>query len=115
MKHVDGLSQRAIRRRTGIHRDTIRKALASSMPPSYGPRPARASKLDPFLGTIEELLADEPTVSGCAYPRGAREARLRIGRLKGTGRAAARSEWRLIAATRNLLKLHRHTLATAAG
>jgi hypothetical protein len=34
------------------------------MPPSYGPRPARASKLDPFLGTIEELLADEPTVSG---------------------------------------------------
>jgi hypothetical protein len=64
MKHVDGLSQRAIRRRTSIHRDTIRKALASSMPPSYGPRPARASKLDPFLGTIEELLADEPTVSG---------------------------------------------------
>jgi transposase len=37
----------------------------------------------------------------------------RIGRLKRRGRAAARSEWRLIAATHNLLKLHRHSLATA--
>jgi transposase len=39
----------------------------------------------------------------------------RAGRFKRRGRAAARSEWRLIAATHNLLKLHRHTLtATAA-
>jgi Transposase DDE domain/Transposase domain (DUF772) len=36
-----------------------------------------------------------------------------IGRFKRRGRAAARSEWRLIAATHNLLKLHRHTLAAA--
>jgi transposase len=64
MRHVEGLSQREIRRRTGIHRDTIRRALASSEPPSYGPRPRRPSKLDPFVGTIEELLADEPTLSG---------------------------------------------------
>jgi transposase len=64
MRHVEGLSQREIHRRTGVHRDTIRRALASSVPPSYGPRPARASKLDPFLPTIEELLADEPTLSG---------------------------------------------------
>jgi transcriptional regulator with XRE-family HTH domain len=64
MRHVEGLSQREIHRRTGIHRDTIRRALASSVPPSYGPRPPRASKLDPFVGTIEELLADEPTLSG---------------------------------------------------
>jgi transposase len=64
MKHVERLSQREIRRRTSIHRDTIRRALASSEPPSYGPRPPRASKLDPFVGTIEELLADEPTLSG---------------------------------------------------
>jgi hypothetical protein len=28
------------------------------------------------------------------------------------GRSAARSEWRLLAATHNLLKLHRHQLAT---
>jgi len=37
----------------------------------------------------------------------------RIERFKRRGRAAARSEWRLIAATHNLLKLHRHTLAAA--
>ena len=38
----------------------------------------------------------------------------RAGRFKRRGRGAVRSEWRLIAATHNLLKLHRHTLATAA-
>jgi hypothetical protein len=38
--------------------------LASPEPPGYGPRSRRPSKLDPFLGTIEELLADEPTLSG---------------------------------------------------
>src|SRR6516225_5569674 len=64
MKHVEGLSQRAIHRRTGIHRDTIRRALAQPKPPSYGPRPKRPSKLDQFLPTIEELLADAPTLSG---------------------------------------------------
>ena len=64
LKHVEGLSQREIRRRTGVHRDTIRKALASTRPPSYGPRPPRPSKLDPFVVTIEELLADEPTLWG---------------------------------------------------
>jgi transposase len=64
MKHVERLSQREIHRRTGLHRDTIRRALASAQPPSYGPRPRRASKLDPFVGAIEELLADEPTLSG---------------------------------------------------
>jgi transposase len=42
------------------------------------------------------------------------KANRRIDRLKRRGRAAARSEWRLIAATHNLLKLHRHTVAAAA-
>jgi transposase len=64
LKHVEGLSQREIHRRTGVHRDTIRKALASPIPPSYGPRSPRPSKLDPFVVTIEELLADEATLSG---------------------------------------------------
>ena len=64
VRHVVGLSQREIHRRTGIHRDTIRRALASPQPPSYGPRPRRASKLDPYLVEIERLLADEPTLSG---------------------------------------------------
>jgi transposase len=64
MKHVEGLSQREIHRRTGAHRDTIRRTLTSPEPPSYGPRPKRPSKLDPFLGEIERLLDDEPTLSG---------------------------------------------------
>jgi Transposase DDE domain len=37
----------------------------------------------------------------------------RIDRFKRRGLAAARSEWRLIAATHNLLKLHRHCVQTA--
>jgi transposase len=64
MKHVEGLSQRAIHRRTGIHRDTIRRALASPEPPSYGPRPRRASKLDPYLAEVERLLEHDPALSG---------------------------------------------------
>ena len=64
MKHVEGLSQREIHRRTGIHRDTIRRAMASPEPPRYGPRPRRASKLDPYLAEIERLLGDGPTLSG---------------------------------------------------
>lgn len=64
MKHVQGLSQREIHRRTGVHRDTIRRALGSREPPCYGPRPPRPSMLDPFVGTIEELLGEEPTLSG---------------------------------------------------
>jgi transposase len=38
----------------------------------------------------------------------------RIDRFKRRGLAAARSEWRLIATTHNLLKLHRHSLQAAA-
>jgi len=43
------------------------------------------------------------------------KANRRIERFKRRGRAAARSEWRLTAATHNLLKLHRHSLATVTG
>src|SRR5919106_956777 len=64
LKRVEGLSQREIHRRTGVHRDTIRRALASNEPPSYGPRAKRPSKLDPFMPTICELLDEEPTLSG---------------------------------------------------
>jgi len=44
MRFVEGLGIREIRRRTGLHRETIRRALSSSTPPSYS-RPARGSKL----------------------------------------------------------------------
>jgi hypothetical protein len=75
MKHVEGLSQREIRRRTGIHRDTIRRSLASSEPPGYGPRPPRTSMLDAFVGTIEEVLAETSRgCRGCASARSSRRS-----------------------------------------
>jgi hypothetical protein len=45
---LEGLGQREIRRRTGAARDTIRKAVDSSEPFCYGPRPGRPSKVDPL-------------------------------------------------------------------
>jgi transposase len=43
------------------------------------------------------------------------KANRRAGRFRRRGLAAVRSEWRLLTATHNLLKLHRHRLALAAG
>ena len=37
----------------------------------------------------------------------------RISQFQRRGRSAARSEWRLITATHNLMKLHKHQLAAA--
>jgi transposase len=56
MRAVERLSIKEIARRTGHSRNTIRVALRSAEPPSYGPRPPRPSKLDPFKPQIHELL-----------------------------------------------------------
>jgi hypothetical protein len=48
----------------------------------------------------------EPMFGHTKHNRGMR-------RLHRRGRSAARTEWRLITATHNLLKLHSHTLAAA--
>ena len=55
MHRVERLSIREISRRTGLHRLTIRRALASEVPPRYQ-RPRVPSKLDPFKPWIEEQL-----------------------------------------------------------
>ena len=60
---VKGLSQREIRRRTGLHRDTIRKAINGNEPPVYRRAPS-GSKLDPFKDEIHRLLKDDPKLSG---------------------------------------------------
>jgi hypothetical protein len=60
---VKGLSQREIRQRTGLHRDTIRKAINSREPPAYRRAPA-GSKLDPFKDEICRLLRDDPKLPG---------------------------------------------------
>jgi transposase len=60
---VGRLSQREIHRRTGLHRDTVRRALASEVPPRYS-RPAKGSKLDPFRHEIARLLDRDPDLPG---------------------------------------------------
>jgi transposase len=61
MHRVERLSIRAIHRRTGLHRDTIRRALGSDEPPRYE-RAAGASKLDPLRPWIEEQLRADPRI-----------------------------------------------------
>lgn len=63
MHFVGGLSQREIRRRTGLHRDTIRRAVASDEPPVYQ-RAAKGSKLDPFKAEIHRLLGEDHKLPG---------------------------------------------------
>jgi transposase len=60
---VKGLSQREIHRRTGLHRDTIRRALSSEAPPVYRRAPA-GSKLDPFKDEVHRLLREDPKLPG---------------------------------------------------
>jgi transposase len=58
---VEKRSKRAIQRLTGLHRDTITRALAAEAPPRYVRAPA-ASKLDPFREWICEQLRADPTI-----------------------------------------------------
>jgi transposase len=55
MHRVERRSIREIHRLTGLHRNTIRRALASDDPPRYR-RVPRPSKLDPLKPWIEEQL-----------------------------------------------------------
>jgi transposase len=61
MHRVERLSIRDISRRTGLHRKTVRRALASATPPEYSRAPA-GSKLDPFRDWICEQLQADPTI-----------------------------------------------------
>ena len=63
LRFARGLSQREIGRRTGLHRDTIRRALNSEQPPVYR-RAAKGSKLDAFKDEIGRLLREDPKLSG---------------------------------------------------
>lgn len=58
---VEKRSKRAIDRLTGVHRDTITRALISDLPPKYV-RAAAGSKLDPFKEWICEQLRDDPSI-----------------------------------------------------
>jgi transposase len=105
--HIDALRERG-----------ITPLVAADADRSKGPRKTRLGGAYDFM---RRALASE--TGGDLYLR--RQAMIepvfadikqnrRAGRFKRRGRGAVRSEWRLIAATHNLLKLHRHTLAAAA-
>ena len=61
LHRVERLSIREISRRTGLHRKTVRRALAAVEPPKYERKPV-GSKLDPFKDWICEQLAVDPRI-----------------------------------------------------
>ena len=65
MRFVQGLSVSEIHRRTGRHRETIRRALRAGAPPRYV-RPSRVSKLERFREEIHRLLRARSL--GCRAP-----------------------------------------------
>ena len=60
---VEGMSVREVSRVFGLHRDTVRKMLAYSVPPGYRRKiPPRWPKLEPFTGVIERILEEDHKV-----------------------------------------------------
>lgn len=64
LHRIEKMSIKAIARRTGVARNTVRSALRSSEPPQYSRTVKRVSKLDPYKGRIAELLEEFPRLSG---------------------------------------------------
>jgi transposase len=63
LRFVRGLSIREISRRTGLRRETIRRAISSNELPRY-PRAGRGSELDPFKEEIARLLREDCDLPG---------------------------------------------------
>jgi transposase len=56
----EGLSERAVARRTGLHRNTVRKILSEGGPALYRRgAPAARPKLGPFVDVIDEMLKSD--------------------------------------------------------
>ncbi len=59
----EGMSIREASRGFSLHRDTVRKMLAYSVPPGYRRQvPQRRPKLEPFTGVIDHILAENHQV-----------------------------------------------------
>ena len=66
----DGLTIRAIARRTGLNRKTVRKYLQRGLdPPIYGPRAPRPSVLDGYMEYIRHRLGAYPELSAVRLQR----------------------------------------------
>ena len=71
---VEGMSIRETARTFGLHRDTVRKTLAYSVPPGYRRQsPPKRPKLSPYAGVIDRILEDD-----LARPRKQRHTAKRI-------------------------------------
>jgi hypothetical protein len=53
---IEGLSVRALARKYGVHRRTVREALTSAWPRPRKKQPPRRSRLDPFKPAIDAML-----------------------------------------------------------
>lgn len=58
-ERVEGLGIRALARRHGVGRKTVRQALASPEPPAKKKRVRQAPRLDPFKPAIDEMLRED--------------------------------------------------------
>jgi hypothetical protein len=58
---VEKRSKRAIHKLTGVHRDTITRAIERDVPPRYVRAPA-GSKVDPFKDWVCERLREDPSI-----------------------------------------------------
>src|SRR5450759_1439518 len=57
---IEGISRREAARRFGIDPRTVAKMLAFSVPPGYRrSRAAARPKLDPYVGIIDQILAED--------------------------------------------------------
>ena len=57
---VEGMSIREAAQECGLHRDTVRKMLAYSVPPGYRRQISpRGPKLEPYTGVIDQILEDD--------------------------------------------------------
>ena len=62
---VDGMSIREASGVFGLHRVTVRKVLAHSVPPGYRRRkPPRRPKIGPYTGVIDRILEDDLNLQG---------------------------------------------------
>ena len=67
--HRQGLSMRAIARKLGVHRDTVKKYIEGGAMPKYGKSARRHSILDPYRQLIDDYLAEDDYQATWLYDR----------------------------------------------
>ncbi len=67
---VEGLSVRALSEKYGVHRRTVRQALANAVPPERKTPVRVAPKLEPAKGLIDAMLTEDLTVNRPGFSRG---------------------------------------------